>query len=476
MSDASRSVTQVFNSVGVATASARARRRPSYRPRAGLFLLIIDIVLVQLSINVIILLIKAAAMPSVLLMSSALGLIASNGLMGLYVISSTSVVDRFRRRLTGACLFPLFAIAIIAFYRIVTVSDCLLLGAAAVLVVPLELLAETCVRKAFPQALCATAVIVGSAASAANVAAQLVARPEFGIWPVGLVSSTPELSGPFPWLGREGDLVPLIRQVDVVVLVESAEGPTVSPLDLPASRIVLLPDFQGIPPMWTRVRNLGLLTGLEFVDLSRTGRSKAIKRILDLCMAVPMFVLSLPLVLILALAIKLVSRGPAFFVQHRIGMNGVSIAVHKLRSMYVDADIRLDDLLKSDAQARYEWDTYVKLRHDPRILPYIGALIRKTSLDELPQLWDIIRGDLSLVGPRPFPAYHTTKFSPEFQALRASVKPGLTGLWQVSDRSDADLCQQEAIDTFYIRNWSLWLDAHILMRTVPALLFARGAR
>jgi lipopolysaccharide/colanic/teichoic acid biosynthesis glycosyltransferase len=176
-----------------------------------------------------------------------------------------------------------------------------------------------------------------------------------------------------------------------------------------------------------------------------------------------------------ALWIRVTSPGPAIYTQRREGQNGRSIAILKLRTMYVDAEKMLEDHLGTDPKARLEWDRFFKLKQDPRILPGIGHLLRATSLDELPQFWNILKGEMSLVGPRPFPAYHNDHFRPDFRTLRLQVVPGLTGLWQVSERSNGDLDVQARLDSYYIRNWSLWLDLYIVFRTLRAVLRQRGA-
>lgn len=208
--------------------------------------------------------------------------------------------------------------------------------------------------------------------------------------------------------------------------------------------------------------------------LKRT--SQWIKRIIDLAVSVPCILIFSPLMLFCAAVVSIISRSNPFYAQQREGFRGRLVSVWKLRSMYPNAEQLLADHLERDPEARQEWHSYFKLSNDPRILPYIGSFIRRTSIDELPQLFNVLVGNLSLVGPRPFPEYHLDSFSGEFRELRRAVKPGITGLWQISARSDGDLAIQEYFDSYYIRNWSLWLDIYILWRTIDAVIVGRGAR
>ena len=203
--------------------------------------------------------------------------------------------------------------------------------------------------------------------------------------------------------------------------------------------------------------------------------SDVLKRAIDLAVTVPAAILLLPLVGLMVLAIKVLDPGRAFYVQPRVGRDGRRLRIFKIRSMYVDADRRLEEHLRTNPAARAEWARYFKLRDDPRIIRYVGHFLRRSSLDELPQLWNVIRGDMTLVGPRPLPDYHAASFDEEFQRIRASVTPGLTGLCQVmARRSELDV--QKVHDLYYIENWSIWLDLYILLGTIPAVMSARDAR
>jgi Undecaprenyl-phosphate galactose phosphotransferase WbaP len=244
---------------------------------------------------------------------------------------------------------------------------------------------------------------------------------------------------------------------------------------IPFRWVTVIPDLLGMETSWVLGRNLGGILGLEVRKNLLFKRNQFIKRMLDYLVGIPLLVLSLPIMAILALWVKIKSPGPAFYVQEREGFRGKTIRILKLRTMHLDAEQRLEEYLARNPKARAEWERFYKLREDPRVIPGVGNLLRRTSLDELPQLWNVIKGDMSLVGPRPFPAYHLEAFSEEFRALRRSVLPGLTGLWQVSARSDGDLSVQERLDTFYIRNWSIWLDLYLLVKTLWVVVRKKGA-
>jgi lipopolysaccharide/colanic/teichoic acid biosynthesis glycosyltransferase len=248
--------------------------------------------------------------------------------------------------------------------------------------------------------------------------------------------------------------------------------------ELPAtfSRLLLVEDTTDLGVLGLRPRMLGDAVGFEVCcDRGHAGR-EVIKRVIDLCLAVPLALLALPVIAALAGLIGLTSPGTSFYTQERVGRHGKPIRILKLRTMYADAESRLEGYLAQNPSAKDEWQRFFKLKQDPRILPVVGNFVRRCSLDELPQFWNVIRGDMSLVGPRPFPAYHVRAFDPRFQTLRASINPGLTGLWQISVRSNGDIDVQKAQDTFYINNWSLWLDFYILVQTLPAVLRGSGAR
>jgi lipopolysaccharide/colanic/teichoic acid biosynthesis glycosyltransferase len=240
--------------------------------------------------------------------------------------------------------------------------------------------------------------------------------------------------------------------------------------------VILVPDLFGIATLSVAPRDLGGVLGLEVRHNLLIPFNRWLKRGFDVVLGTIAGLAALPIVAAAVAWIKCVSPGAdAIFWQEREGENGSIIRIPKLRTMYPDAETMLRQYLEANEEAKTEWDRCCKLKNDPRILPGIGKLLRRTSLDELPQLWSIAKGEMSLVGPRPFPAYHNRKFEPEVRAFRTKVTPGLTGLWQISGRSDGDIAVQAKLDTYYIRNWSPWLDVYILGRTLRAVLTGKGA-
>lgn len=226
---------------------------------------------------------------------------------------------------------------------------------------------------------------------------------------------------------------------------------------------------------------------LAFVAISDTGPLKnvnadpgvrrrpvqaVLKRLLDIAISLLALIFLAPLMIMLAAAVWFGDRGPIFYGQTRIGRSGRTFRCLKFRTMVVDADERLAQLLRSDPMAAAEWRRDRKLRRDPRITS-IGRFLRKTSLDELPQLLNILRGEMSLVGPRPIVSAEVEKYGDAF-AYYTAVRPGLTGLWQVSGRNDASYDERVRLDTHYAQCWSVAGDLKIVLLTFPALL-GKGA-
>lgn len=215
-----------------------------------------------------------------------------------------------------------------------------------------------------------------------------------------------------------------------------------------------------------------IITPVGAVIAKNMARVIACKRVLDFCTGTVLGILMLPIIILAVLAIKLVDPGSGFYIQERIGMHGRPFRFFKLRTMRLNGDAWLREYLAQDPPPK---DPRIfRDARDPRILPVIGFWLRRYSIDEMPQIWNVIRGDLSLVGPRALPDYHCKLLSPEFVAFRCRVRPGITGLWQVEARSKADPSTIEIYDAKYLSNYSLGSDFRILCRTVLCVLRGTG--
>ena len=227
------------------------------------------------------------------------------------------------------------------------------------------------------------------------------------------------------------------------------------------------------PVFWTTGRCGDGLRGYKVCNAASSATSQRLKRVVDLLGATALLILLAPLLVTLAVLIRIDSEGPVFYRQERIGKGGQVFTLLKFRSMYEDADERLSEVLASDPERRREYEKYHKLRDDPRVTP-IGEVLRRYSLDELPQLLNVIKGEMSLVGPR---AYIPAEL-PDMKGLENVIlqtPPGVTGLWQVSGRNQLGFERRIDLDVHYVQNWSLWLDVYLLVRTIPTVLTGEGA-
>ena len=236
---------------------------------------------------------------------------------------------------------------------------------------------------------------------------------------------------------------------------------------------VIIPNFFNISSIWMSVRDFSGILGIDTSNKLNFSFNLIIKRFMDLFVVIFGGIIILPFLLITALLIKITSPGPVFYKQKRLGKNGKHFYTYKFRSMAVDADERLKKLLESNPELNTEWEQTHKLQNDPRITG-LGNVLRRTSIDEFPQFINILKGEMSLVGPRPIVDAEIEKYGEDYNRV-FSVNPGLTGLWQVSGRSNADYEDRVAYDIYYLQSWSVWLDLWIIFKTFGAVLIGKGA-
>lgn len=237
---------------------------------------------------------------------------------------------------------------------------------------------------------------------------------------------------------------------------------------------IIIPRMNFLNTISMNIRDINGVLGMSTTHNLTKWYNIATKRALDLFMLILGSIVVIPFMLIVALLVKVSSPGPLFYGHERIGKKGQTIKVWKFRSMIVNADKALEKILAENPEYRAEWESSRKLKNDPRITG-IGKFLRKTSLDELPQVFNILKGEMSFIGPRPVTRSEEEKYGENFEYI-FSVSPGLSGMWQVSGRSDTDYGERVAFDSYYIQNWSLWLDIWLIFRTIGVVISGKGAR
>ncbi len=286
----------------------------------------------------------------------------------------------------------------------------------------------------------------------------------------------------FPVLGGFREVNKVMKKTGVRHLIVAAPGMPakdmvrlVNRLQRQSASITIIPDLFGIPVMGAEVDYSFDEQILSFRIRNRLANpwNMAAKRLFDLLISSATSVVVLPLMVIIALAIRLDSPGPVFFSHRRVGRAGKEFSCHKFRTMVANAQESLEEILRCNPEFREEWEQNFKLKEDPRITR-VGRFLRKTSLDELPQLFNVLKGDMSLVGPRPIIQKEVAHFE-NSASYYFMVRPGIAGLWQVSGRNDINYPERVRLESWYVRNWSLWLDITLLIRTVGAVLTKRGA-
>ncbi len=314
-------------------------------------------------------------------------------------------------------------------------------------------------------------VVVGDADLAQKASTALLSEPRLGYKIGAVLAPPPSGSKPGPGLWRE-----ILRRNGCELLVLAHDGASEIAESLVRGRVpfAIVPPMTGLPVHgFERTSLLNHDTVLfTFSNNLAEPVARGVKVVFDVAAAFVLLIALLPVLVFITILVSL-DGGPVLYAHLRVGASGRMFPCYKFRSMVVNSDMVLQTLMQSDPAAATEWEETQKLRCDPRVT-WVGRLLRKTSLDELPQLLNVLRLEMSLVGPRPIVLAEVQRYGDDI-AYYYEARPGLTGLWQVSGRSDTGYAQRVRLDTWYVKNWSIWQDIAILFKTIPAVLKRRGA-
>lgn len=325
------------------------------------------------------------------------------------------------------------------------------------------------------------AIIMGSGKDGAKTARILNKNKYLGITPVAFLDDDPELHGTviegLPVAGSLDKLKTTAKNLNINYVI------TCLPITIVMEKIkehcdgfkhiMIIPDAAMFSAVWVYAYDISGILGLEIRCNLMLKWLLFFKRLSDYSFTILITIMVMPIIIFCAILIKLTSKGAVIYKAHRLGRNGKVFYVLKFRTMMLGADKYLEQYLEDNPAAKKEWHDTFKLKKDPRVT-WLGNILRRTSLDELPQLLNVLRGEMSLIGPRPIVESEKEYYADKY-VMVSSVRPGITGLWQVSGRSELDYDERIELDCYYLMNWNIWLDAFILLKTVKEVLLCKGA-
>ena len=398
----------------------------------------------------------------------------------LYPGVSVSAIDEMRRIFLATASGFIFVFAILALHQVALKPGIVCLP-ASICGTALVLALRAAIRRVgsrfnwwgHP------VVLFGCGDSALSMLRKLKSQPHLGLRPVAVVSDQS--------LDVEIEGTPIFRLEHLSWIASGVTHAILAAPELSRSEFtevvargcdafphfIIIPDTDSMSKLGSYAQDLSGTLGIRLGNNLLKRGPQVVKRIMDLGCSLALALFLLPLMTLISLLVSVDSGFPVFYSQKRLGRGGRTFRIWKFRTMVKNSAKVLDHYLANNPEAKKEWSTAQKLRKDPRITA-LGKVLRKASLDELPQLWNVLKGEMSLVGPRPIVNSEVDKYK-EHYAVYIKTTPGITGLWQVSGRNQTTYEERVALDTFYVRNWSVWMDIYLLVKTVGVVLTAHGA-